>query len=71
MLVNQTDGSSFSFAMILCVFLVSLAVGAALCAIMVDDNDQRLFGLRAADTADDVVTRGLVDKSEPLSWLLT
>ena len=36
MLVNQTDGSSFSFALILCVFLVSLAVGAALCAVMVD-----------------------------------
>ena len=35
-LVNQTDGSSFSFALILCVFLVSLALGAALCAMMVD-----------------------------------
>ena len=36
LLVNQTDGSSFSFALILCVFLVSLALGAALCAMVVD-----------------------------------
>jgi len=36
MLVNQTDGSSFSFALILCIFLISLALGAALCALMVD-----------------------------------
>ena len=36
LLVNRTDGSSHSFALILCVFLVSLAVGAACCAAMVD-----------------------------------
>ncbi|MFP6638843.1 MAG: fused MFS/spermidine synthase, partial [Myxococcota bacterium] len=36
LLVNRTDGSTHSFALILCVFLVSLALGAACCAAMVD-----------------------------------
>ncbi len=36
LLVNHTDGSNYSFAMILCLFLMSLALGSGLCALLID-----------------------------------